>query len=264
MAPPDVSHKPRHHIYLAIRRWHRRIGLFAALFAIVLVVTGILLNHTEDLELDSSYVGSSALLDWYGIEAPAKPLSYVVGEHWITQLGDRVYFDARELPNDRGTLIGALTLGDRIIVAVEGRLLLLTAAGERLETLGGADGVPGGMRAIGTKGDRLVVRASHGDYLTDKDGLSWEESEKQGDVHVPVEGAVWAEQTIVPTELYQQLSEIYRGKGLSAERVLLDLHSGRIMGWGGVWFVDAVAVLLMLLALSGVWMWLRLSRRDHR
>jgi hypothetical protein len=251
----------KHHFYLAVRHWHRRIGLFAALFVIVLLVTGILLNHTEDLKLDSRYVGSSALLDWYGIQAPAKPVSYAAGGHWITQLGERVYFDGHELLNDTGTLIGALTLDDRIIVAIEGRLLLFTAKGERLESLGGADGVPGGMRAIGTKADRLVVRASHGDYLTDKDGLRWEESEKEGDVHTPVEGVVWAEQAAAPAALQQLLAESYRGRGLSAERVLLDLHSGRILGWGGVWLVDAVAVLLMVLALSGVWMWLRLVRR---
>ncbi len=258
-----MSPAKRHHFFLAIRHWHRRIGLVAALFAVLLAVTGIMLNHTENLKLDSRHVHSTMLLDWYGIKAPVQSLSYVAGEHWISQLGDRLYFDKRELPHKTGRLVGVVALQDRIIVAVGSNILLLTVAGDLLETVSGAEGVPAGIRDIGVKDTGLVVRASHGDYLSDKDALDWQESEQDGDVHKPVEGVVWAKPAPLPPVLYDQLAEAYRGQDLSVERVLLDLHSGRFWGWGGVWFMDAIAILITLLALSGVWMWLRLVRREH-
>jgi uncharacterized iron-regulated membrane protein len=61
------------------------------------------------------------------------------------------------------------------------------------------------------------------------------------------------------------LRSAWRGTGLSLERVLLDLHSGRILGEAGVWLVDAAALLFLLLAGSGVWLWgrRRASARVH-
>lgn len=247
----------KYHLVKYLRRWHRRLGIAVALFAVLLAVTGLLLNHTEELELDSTYVHSNVLLNWYGIRAPDAPLSYAAGGHWMSQLGERLYFDDRELPVDEpGRLLGAVTLADRIIIALEGRLLLLTLSGDLLETLDGAQGVPAGMRQIGVKDDKLVIRASHGDYLADKDLLHWEESAAVGDRHVP--GVVgWAKANPVPENLHARLAEVYRGKGLTLERVVLDLHSGRIAGQTGVVIMDAAAILLILLAVSGIWMWIR-------
>jgi hypothetical protein len=52
------------------------------------------------------------------------------------------------------------------------------------------------------------------------------------------------------TGLSGRLVETYRGKGLPLERVLLDIHSGRILG---AWGVDAVSVLFLGLVLTGLW-----------
>jgi hypothetical protein len=50
---------------------------------------------------------------------------------------------------------------------------------------------------------------------------------------------------------------------LSWERLLLDLHSGRLFGQAGVWIVDAVGVLLITLASSGTLMWWFHRRRGR-
>jgi len=42
--------------------------------------------------------------------------------------------------------------------------------------------------------------------------------------------------------------------------VILDLHSGRFFGQLGPWVFDAAAVLLILLSLSGTWIWLKRRR----
>lgn len=253
----------KHHLIKYLRRWHRRLGIIVALFAILLSTTGLLLNHTEELALDSSYVRSDALLDWYGISPPGKPLSYAAGGHWISQLGERLYFDEHELAVDApGRLLGAVALADRVVVAIEGHLMLFDLSGELLETLGGAQGAPAGARLIGVKDETLVVRASHGDYLADKDLLKWEEGEKEGRAPAPVD-AYWAEPGTLPRGLHDQLIEAYRGKGLSLERVLLDLHSGRIMGGAGIVAVDIGAILFLLLAVSGIIMWLRHLKQSH-
>ncbi len=51
--------------------------------------------------------------------------------------------------------------------------------------------------------------------------------------------------------------QLYRGNGLPLERIILDLHSGRMFGTFGEYVMDIVALLFIFLALSGGWMWCR-------
>ena len=66
--------------------------------------------------------------------------------------------------------------------------------------------------------------------------------------------------------LRPELEEAYRGTGLTLERVLLDIHAGRIPGATGVFLVDAAALLFLVLAISGLWLWARhlVNARRHR
>ena len=48
---------------------------------------------------------------------------------------------------------------------------------------------------------------------------------------------------------------------ISWQRLMQDLHSGRWFGGWGVWMMDIAAVILLLLAVSGLWMWWGKRRR---
>ena len=50
----------------SVLRWHGRLGITAAFLFLILLATGIALNHTERLALDERYIGTEWLLDWYG------------------------------------------------------------------------------------------------------------------------------------------------------------------------------------------------------
>ena len=54
----------------------------------------------------------------------------------------------------------------------------------------------------------------------------------------------------------------YRGRGLTVERVLADVHSGRIFARAGTLIMDAVAVFMIVLSLSGFVLWIQHSRRE--
>lgn len=251
--------KPRAKLLRSLYIWHRYIGLAAAVFVIMLSITGLALNHTEALDLDSTHVESELLLDWYGVHAPQHVTSYRAGTHTITAAGNQVYWNSMRLPGLQGPLVGAIAYYDLIIVAVPGKLLLFTSGGELIEQLDGAAGVPAGMQALGITPDNgLAIHAAHGYYRTNADFLEWQETDTLD--------ASWASPSAPSDELLKALQTAYRGTGLSLERVLLDIHSGRILGRMGVYLVDAAAVLFLLLALSGVWLWTRRrsSARAHQ
>lgn len=231
-------------------KWHRWMGLGAAVFIILLCITGILLNHGATLGLARHYVQNPWLLDLYGIRTDAAPVSFAVGGHHISLSGGRVYFDAGELPERAETLLGAVALQDQFAVALPGRLVFLTPDGTVIETLRGAEGVPAGLRRIGAApGGRLVVEADSGRFMPDLDALRWDRADP--------EGVTWAEPVPLPGELAAAVLAHARGNTLTLERVLLDIHSGRIAKRFGAWFMDLVALGLMALVLSGLWIWWR-------
>lgn len=233
-------------------RWHRRVGLVVLLLALVLSGTGIALNHTESLALDQRHVAASWLLDWYGIEVPADALSYEAGGHRVTLLGDRLYFDATPLEGSFDRLSGAGAAGGGLAVVAGGNVLLLNDEGALIERMGRTAGVPAGIErvAVGPDG-RLFVEAAHGLYVADPQFLGWQHEAP------PAAGLDWAAPSPLPETLLQRLRTDLRGQILPLERVLLDVHSGRILGRHGPLVMDLAAVLLILLALSGGWMWLR-------
>lgn len=233
-------------------RWHRRVGMTSALLVLWLALTGIALNHTEDLALDERYLSSNALLTWYGVTVPDEVLSFRVGEHWISQIGERLYFNEREIDGSYSALLGAVTTPDAIVVAVDGHLLLLTPTGEKMELLGAVHGVPAAMAAIGLNGQRVVVRGAHGNYVADRELGQWRASK--------AEPTAWAQPTTTPVDRRDRLLARYRARVLTWERVMRDLHSGRLFGRFGYLIMDVAAIGFIVLAGTGVWLW---SRRNQ-
>ncbi|HHH44816.1 MAG TPA: hypothetical protein ENK49_11820 [Gammaproteobacteria bacterium] len=235
--------------------WHRYMGVSAALFTLVIAVTGLLLNHTEDFRFDSRHVQSDWVLDWYGIRAPQELLSFTVGDRYITLMGEHLYLNRREIEGNYRQLAGAIRNNELFVVAVSDSILLLTLRGERVDLLQRSDGIPAGIDRIGTDADgAVIVRTSLDYYQPDAEFLHW--SRRDGE---PT-GMHWATPGLLDPRLKAALQNHFRGEVLPVERVLLDLHSGRFFGWLGPWVFDAAALLLVLLSLSGTWIWLKRRR----
>lgn len=256
-----MTHRSRHRRRSKLRSWyvwHRWIGVSAALLVVMLAITGIALNHTEQLRLDERAVASEALLSWYGIKAPGPLTAFAAGPRWLLQADNRWYFDDTPLSGEFGALRGAVALPSLIAAASEDAVWLLTERGEVVERMDAGAGVPGDIRRLGVDAQqRLVLDTAAGYARSDTQYLQWRRLAAPADVR-------WAEPSAAPEPLGQAILQRHRGAGLSLERVLLDLHSGRLLGRFGVYVMDAAAILMLVLAASGTWLWLRGLLRKHR
>lgn len=240
--------KPRLKKLRSMYIWHRYIGVSAALLVIILAITGLMLNHTDKLQLDSRYVSNNWLLNQYGIHAPTDIYAYQLQNHWLSQWGERLFLDQTEIGETQEKLLGGLFYKGMLIMAMESEVWLLTPEGELIEKLGSNEGPPAGMSAIGIGDDgQVAVMSARGIYTADRDLVIWQDA--------PETITVWVNSKDLPASLYQHLLQKYRGRGLSLERVILDLHSGRIFGQYGIYIMDAAAVLMLFLAISGSWIW---------
>jgi hypothetical protein len=227
--------------------WHRRIGLFAMLLVIILAVTGIMLNHTDRLKLDQTYINSSWLLDWYGIKPKDEPISYRVGQHTISSWHDQLFYDDRAITRLEQKMHGAILAEEFIIVALDNEIILLSFDGELVERVNTSLSFSN-IQRLGKKYKRPVIETSDPlYYMADEHILDW-------DVIIN-EGIEWSEPYTLNEDEYDRLLVAYRGNGLKLKRVILDLHSGRIFGRYGSYLMDAAAIALLWLSLSGLWVW---------
>ena len=235
--------------------WHRYMGVSAAIFVLVIAVTGLLLNHTEDFQFDSKHVQSDWVLDWYGIKAPRDMHSFLAGDRYVTLMGEHLYLNRREVEGSFQQLVRATLNKDMFVVAVSDSILLLSPRGELIDRLQRSDGIPAGILRIGSDaGGAVIVQTSLDRYQPDADFLHWSRWDND-----PA-SVRWATPSPLDPKLKSALQHHFRGEVLPVERVILDLHSGRFFGQLGPWVFDAAAVLLILLSLSGTWIWLKRRR----
>ena len=240
-----------------IYKLHRYIGLSNAVILIMLAVTGIALNHTEFLKLDSKMIQSKTILDWYGVEQPEKLTSFHGRQHWLTQVNQQIYFDQTLLIENQGNLVGVVENEEYIVVAMNGLLLLLTLEGDLIEQIALM-----AVEKIGFDSNQLsnIYVISDKQLLLSDDGLvSW-----QADTTSDRNKIEWSEKNDLPETIAQQIKSDFSSSVLPWERVMLDLHSGRIFGTFGVIIVDLSGVFLIILSLSGCAIWLKHKLRHFR
>ena len=233
-----------------LRRSHRWLGLAAVFFVLLLSITGIALNHSDDWGLDRRYIESEWLLDAYGIEAPAVTASFADGDHGATLLGSRLYVDGRELPFEADALTGLVVLDPLVIVATGTSVVLLTVDGEVVQQLELSAELPGPIDRLGRNAEGAVIESRQVLLLSDMDVTGFAPSADVNEI-------TWSGAAAVSQAALTELQTLYRGRGLSVERLLVEVHSGRILSRAGPLVLDIVGGGLIILSISGLVVWLR-------
>jgi len=241
------------------RNLHRWLGGIAAFFVLLLAVTGIALNHGHELGLDQRHVKWDWLLDAYGIRAPAPSVSYAAGSHRATLLGGHLYLDAKRVAQNVDDLAGAAVTDGMLLLAGADSAWLVTPEGELIERLELTGTLPGPVQRAGIRNGRPVVQSAGQVFEADAGVTGF-----HGPVPDDLADIDWSDSSPAPDRLIETLQSDYRGEGLTLERLLADIHSGRLLGSAGPWFMDFIAVCLVLLGLTGLWQWLRAGRNARR
>ena len=228
---------------------HRYLGLTVAAFALLLASTGLLLNHTDSLGLDHRLLHQGWLLALYDIPPPRRIRSYHCGGHLISQWDEAIYLDQNKIDAVHGDLRGAVSIDSLLAIATDRLIALVADNGSLIDLLPLPAEANERWRLGINAQQRLLITAGEHIYISD-DALTrftlaaatptdvqWSSAQKPDD----------ASMETPPAAAFH---------GLPMERLLLDLHSGRLLTRLGKYWMDAVAIMMMGLAISGVWMWL--------
>lgn len=241
----------RTHGIRKVRRWHARVGIIALLFLMLLVFSGIALNHADALGLDAMEIKEGWLLNWYGLKAAAPAQGYRVGGGFFAWDGDKWALEDKALAGAVASPVGAVEVDGVIYIATHSGLYLFRPGGALVDRIEGSALPATSIFRLGTSGDGVVVESDTGVFAS-RDGIDWR---RAGGGAV-----VWSALQTIPAETRRKLAPLL-APGLPAQRILQDIHSGRLFGRHGPLFVDLLACALLGLGLSGLWMYWRVLRR---
>ena len=232
------------------RSLHRWLGGIAALFVLLLSVTGIMLNHGHRLGIDQEYIDPGWLTSLYGIEAPLPSDSFATGGHRATLLGETLYFDRSRLMKGVSALNGMTVSEGMFAIAGDRTVILASSDGELVDEIDLNGVLPGPIQRLGLEQGRVMVLAAGQTFVADDmlAGFSPATDENGS-------GIDWADATPAPADLISDLQDDFLGEALTIERVTIDLHSGRILGPAGAYFMDFIALSLIVLSMTGLFQW---------
>lgn len=223
-------------------RWHRRIGVLAAVFVLMLAITGILLNHSHALGLDARSIESRWLRHYYGLPADVDAgLRHRLPTGELRVQSETLQFNAQKLASC-SQLLSVIEQGDLVLAACSGRLVLLTRDGQLVDQADALRGVPEGPALLSLVQGQVILLQADKRFLVDLTDLSLS----------PIANAFTTNAVAAPMVETASVD-------IHWERVLLDAHSGRLFGRYGPWLMDVMALLFMVLAVSGLVM----ARRRH-
>jgi len=234
-----------------LREWHRKLGIIAAFFLIFLSLSGIALNHTDGLKLGHQNVQNTWLLNHYGIKAPDELKFFHNNKFIVTD--ELVWLKDQLLLETPDLIIAIGEFKQFILVMTSQQLYIYNLQGELIDQLGTLSGLPEQITAMHIGSDTLIIKTTTDYYQTDSDLLDWQSIS-------PLAEPNWIIQSSATIADKQLATSHYKSQFLTWERIILDTHSGRFFGLFGVLFMDGVAILLILLSVSGIYIWIRYAR----
>lgn len=227
-----------------LRRGHRWLGLALLAPLLLLSVTGVLLNHAHALRLDRLFLTADWLLNAYGIDPQPPRRGYDAGGQWISHAHGLLFRDGERLDEVAGAPVGAAVAAGLLAIAGPAAVLLYTRDGRSVDRLP----APARIMGLCLVSGRVVIQTARGNYRADPALTRWQ----------PYPGACAAEQPApLPTDVRAAIGAKLGNSILTWETLLLDLHSGRLLGRLGPWLLDAAGLLVCALAVTGLWVWLR-------
>lgn len=238
-----------------LRPWHRNLGIISALFILLMAVTGMLINHSNHLSVDSAHVEQKWLLDYYGITPPTQIDIYQTSPLKLASSDNLIWINNRLAVEADSSIKGMLSLGRMLIAVDSNNLYMLSKGGEVLEKQDASTGLPRGIEAIGYD-EQIWLRTDTGIFMADDDLIEWDKVQ-------PFAPIAWVAPLTVDSEAInisvrderEAITLQARSHHLTWERVLIDIHSGRFFGSLGPWFMDLVALALIIMSISGIYMW---------
>ena len=186
-----------------------------SLLMLIWLTCTLLLNHAQDLKLDQYKLTNSWLLERY---------------------------QRTDVPVEQGwRLTGQLFMQ---ILATDDNLILFDTEGEYISTLGAAELIPAEIQNIGLHHGLPVLQTRSGMWQGNSILDDWQ--------LISLQGVSWSESISIPESTKNELRLQLEAHNIKLTTLLEDICNGRFFGEQGRWLIDALLLLIMVLAVRGM------------
>lgn len=226
---------------------HRKIGILICAFLVLLSVTGIFLNHSDDLSLNKHYLNWPWLLKHYGLKAPEPKQNFNLGSNSVTNVDGQIFYNEVKLFQTSDEIKGAILKNNYLYIALSDEIMIFDDAIEIVMSL---VNMPATVELIGTNPDDEQIRFLDSNYQ------SWTYNAADSE-WIPDSTKIhdWSQLEPMSSSQRQRMQDYFLSKGVTLEQFLLDLHNGAIFKKIGKYLLDAIGVLTFLLSITGILMW---------
>ena len=124
------------------------------------------------------------------------------------------------------------------------RMILFDTGGQYIGALGAAELIPAEIQNIGLHHGLPILQTRTGMWQGNSILDDWQ--------LISLDGVSWSESVPIPDSTLDQLRQQFEAYGITLGTLLTDLHSGRFFGEQGRWLIDALILLIVVLALRGM------------
>lgn len=218
-------------------------------------ITGLVLNHTVDLDLSNRHVTADWIQKRYGMNLEGEPKALGLdGKAYAAHWGGQI-FHQKNIIDDSSTLVGAVPLRDGTAVVTSSAVHYFGLDGELIETLDSL-ALPATpiSRAGRTEDLTLVLETESGNFTSDTNLLDFART-------AAGQGITWSASVSASASDLKRWKTTFSGDGIPLDRVILDIHSGRFFGSIGKWVYDLTVIGVLILSVTGLILFFRTRRR---
>lgn len=237
------------------RQFHRLLAYTVAFLLFWLSLSGVLLNHTEDLKLNDVKIQQPWLLGWYQIDTPKIQQAFQLKTDWVIQTSQAIYWNETPLPFN-GNIRALVNNDSFLFILLSNELILLTNTGDFIERIPLPEALQ--HQNLTTQSDFSFFEQDNQTLIATKNNQAWQISEDFTQL-IPVQAdnkADWIKLPTInnqtaPADIQKQLMNSFDSP-LTLEKIILELHNGYFFGKIGPWLVDLASLLFILMVLSGI------------
>lgn len=237
------------------RKFHRLLAYTVAFLLFWLSLSGVLLNHTEDLKLNDVKIQQPWLLDWYQIDTPTIEQAFHLKTDWVIQAPQALYWNEKPLPV-QGHIRSLVSNDSFLFIVLANELVLLTNTGDFIERITLPEALQ--RQNLATPSNLDFFTQQNHVILAAKNSQAWQISEDFTQL-LPVQTnnkADWIKLPSInsqaaPADIQKHLINTFDSP-LTLEKIILELHNGYFFGKIGPWLVDLASLLFILMVLSGI------------
>ena len=208
-----------------------------------------MLNHSDELGLPQLHVSGALANRLYGIEAAPVSTAFEAAGLVLVSAADTVYANENPIADGAGEIRGAVVSDDLVVIGTNREVILTTTDAMVVERSAIAPSQE--LNRVGLEGSRVVVDTDTGLFALDTNQMQLTALDS-----LSIDPA-WSVPVQLDAAQGRRVSDAAAGHIITWERLLSDLHSGRILPVFGRYLFDITALCLLYLCISGVFLWFR-------